>query len=140
MWALRLYPQCPGDIWEDVLDYSVKNMCTDEIAFEEQFAKRIFSIAESSSPIQVDSAFGGLGIYKMNFVLNNPNPYLGSKLKVLPREDGQLNYLKLQICEHVHFHAGIKSQGGEMYIFPKMINGVSSDFSPRPSTFREMIF
>jgi glycosyltransferase involved in cell wall biosynthesis len=140
MWALRLPSQCPGDIWEDVLDYVIKYKCTDEVAFAETFGKRIFSIEESLEPIKVDSAFGGFGIYKMKYVLNNPNPYLGSKTKIVPLDDGNSCYAKWQICEHVHFHAGIKSQGGEMFIYPKLINGVNSGMRFPPSAFRGMLF
>jgi len=140
MWALRYPSQCPGDIWEDVLDYVVKHKCSDEVAYNETFAKRIFSIEESLEAIKVDSAFGGFGIYKMEYILNNPNPYLGSKTKIVPLDDGTSCYARLQICEHVHFHDGIRSQGGEMFIYPKLINGVNSGVNVSPSTFRELLF
>lgn len=140
MWTLRHSHMCPGDIWEEVLDYAIKNQCSDESAFAQTFAKRIFSIEESQDPIKVDSAFGGFGIYKMEYVLNNPNPYLGSKTKIVPLDDGTPSYARWQVCEHVHFHAGIKSQGGEMFIYPKLINGVNSGMSFPPSAFRWMLF
>ncbi len=140
MWALRLRPQCPGDIWEEVLNYVVKNRCSDELAFSEVFKKRIFSIEESSEPIKVDSAFGGLGVYKMKYILNNPNPYLGSKIKIVPGDDGASYYARWQVCEHVHFNAGIKNQGGEMFIYPRLINGVNFGLSFPPSAFRGMLF
>ena len=140
MWALRLPSQCPGDIWEDVLDYVIKYKCSDDIAYAETFAKRVFSIEESLGPIKVDSAFGGFGIYKMEYVLNNPNPYLGSKTKIVPLGDGTPCYARWQVSEHVHFHAGITSQGGEMYIYPKLINGVNSGVRFPPSAFRGMLF
>ena len=140
MWALRHPSQCPGDVWEDVLDYVIRYKCSDEIAYAETFAKRVLSIEESLEPIKVDSAFGGFGIYKMGYVLNNPNPYLGSKTKIVPLDDGTPCYARWQICEHVHFHAGIKSQGGEMFIYPKLINGVNSGLSFSPSAFRGMLF
>ena len=28
MWALRLTPHCPNDVWEDVLNYVIKNKCS----------------------------------------------------------------------------------------------------------------
>lgn len=140
MWALRLTSQCPSDVWEDVLNYVIKHNCSDEVAYAETFAKRVFSIAESLEPIKVDSAFGGLGIYKMEFVLNNPNPYLGYKTKIVPSDNGNLCYAKWQMCEHVHFHAGIKSQGGEMFIYPSLINGINSGVNFPPSAFRGMLF
>ena len=139
MWALRLNPQCPSDIWEDVLNYSLENKCSDEVAFAETFAKRIFSIEESLEPIEVDSAFGGLGIYKMEFILKNQNPYLGSKTKIVLLDDDAIGYSRLQICEHVHFHAGIKNQGGKMFIFPSLINGFNHGLNFTPSGFKGLL-
>jgi glycosyltransferase involved in cell wall biosynthesis len=140
MWALRLTSQCPCDVWEEVLDYAIKYNCSDEVAYSQTFSKRIFSIEESLSPIKVNSAFGGFGIYKMKFILNNPNPYLGSKIKIIPLGNGKPYYARWQVCEHVHFHLGIKNQGGEMYIYPKLINGVNHDRSYPPSAFRMLLF
>jgi hypothetical protein len=76
----------------------------------------------------------------MEYVLNNPNPYLGSKTKIVPLDDGMPCYAKWQMCEHVHFHAGIKSQGGEMFIYPSLINGINYGSTYPPSVFREMLF
>jgi hypothetical protein len=140
MWALRHPVQCPVDPWEEVLDYVVKNKCSDELAFEQTFGKRIFSINDSAEPIKIDSAFGGLGIYKMKYILKNQNSYLGSKTKIIPLDDGGLAYAQLQICEHVNFHAGIKNQGGEMFIYPRLINGANPGLIFPPSTFRQFIF
>lgn len=140
MWALRHPFICPSDIWECVLDYAIEKNCSDEVAFSQTFEKRIITFEESMEPMKVDSAFGGFGMYKMKYVLNNPNPYLGSKTKIVPLDDGTLCYAKWQTCEHVHFHAGIRSQGGEMYIYPSLINGVNFGLSFPPSAFRGMLF
>ena len=118
----------------------MQNKCTDEDAFSKTFAARIFSIKETEGPISVDSAFGGLGIYKMNYVLGNQNPYLGYKMKIITLTPGELNYSRWQVCEHVHFHAGIKSQGGEIFIIPSLINRESSEIIFPPSGFRGMLF
>jgi hypothetical protein len=140
MWALRDSAQFSGDIWEEVLDYVIKNKCSDDIAYREVFEKRIFSISETAMPIKVSSAFGGLGIYKMKYLLGNPNPYLGSKVKIVLLDEGIQYYARWQICEHVHFHAGISNQGGEMYIYPKLINGANDGLSFPPSAFRGLLF
>ena len=142
MWALRHPLKCPSDVWEEVLDCVIKYKYSDAHAFAETFEKKLFSIERSEDPIKVDSAFGGLGIYKMKFVLENPNPYLGYKIKTLYQEDGTLRYAKWQICEHVHFHAGIKSLGGEMFIYPSLINGDShsSGLNFTASAFRGLLF
>ncbi len=140
MWALRHHIQCPADPWEEVLDYVIKYKCSDEIAFNQTFSKRIFQIKESAEPMKVESAFGGLGIYKIDYILKNKNPYLGSKTKIIPSDNGRLIYAQWQVCEHVNFHLGIKNQGGEMYILPKLINGINPGLIFPPSTFREMLF
>jgi glycosyltransferase involved in cell wall biosynthesis len=140
MWALRHSAQCPTDAWEEVLDYIIKHKCSDEVAFNQTFSRRIFHIKESSEPVKVESAFGGLGIYKMDYVLKNKNPYLGSKTKIIPLDSGGLAYAQWQLCEHVNFHAGIKNQGGDMYILPKLINGTNPGLIFPPSTFRQFIF
>jgi glycosyltransferase involved in cell wall biosynthesis len=139
MWALRHPTICPNDVWGEVLNYSTKNECSDDEAYAQTLAQKIFSINEKDEPFQVDSAFGGMGIYKMKYILNNPNPYLGSKTKIISLGESGAGYVKGQICEHVHFHAGIKSQGGEMFILPNLINGENAGVSHHPSTFRGMI-
>jgi len=139
LWALRHSTICPNDVWEEVLNFSNQNKCSDDEAYKHTLAKKIFSLDGLDEPIQVDSAFGGMGIYKMMYVLKNQNPYLGYKIKIIPLGDSGAGYVKYQVCEHVHFNAGIKSQGGEMFIFPKLINGANSGVSHSPSVFRGMI-
>lgn len=140
MWALRSNELCPNDIWEEVLDYAHEYKVTDEEAFAETFAKKILTINPKNKHISVDSAFGGFGIYKMKFINANQNPYIGSKVKILRDESGQPVVLRTQICEHVHFHLGIRACGGEMYIFPSLINGKNFGVTFPPSAFRLMLF
>lgn len=140
MWALRSKKLCSVDVWEEVLDYSHTYKVSDEQAFASTFEKRILRISSNQESIEVDSAFGGLGIYKMKFVLGNQNPYLGSKIKILKNEEGQPHILRTQICEHVHFHQGIRNQLGSLYIFPSLINGVLPNTSFNPSFFRSLLF
>ena len=47
MWALRHSSICPIDIWEDVLDYAIKENCSDLVAFSQTFEKRIITFKES---------------------------------------------------------------------------------------------
>jgi hypothetical protein len=140
LWALRSNALCPVDVWQEVLDYVHVHKVSDEEAFSKTFAKRVLSLENYKDPIEVNSAFGGLGIYKMQFILGNVNPYLGSKIKLLRNDDGQLQVLRTQICEHVHFHDGIRSQLGSLYIFPSLINGILPKVSFNPSFFRSLLF
>ena len=124
IWALRHKELCPGDAWEEVFDYKVSHpQATDEEAFNQTFKKRIHSIPATDKPMEVNSAFGGLGIYRMEYILKNPNPYLGYKIKYTPSPDGTFKISRRQYCEHVHFHEGIRSIGGKLYILPSLING-----------------
>jgi hypothetical protein len=139
MWALRHKVLCPHDPWEEVLDYAVLNNVSDEVAFCETFKKKIFCLEQNLKPIEVDSAFGGLGIYKLAYYLNNPNPYLGSKVKML-KDQNYLQAVRLQICEHVHFNSGIRSQGGLLFINPCLINSVYSAPVYPASAYRSLVF
>jgi len=140
LWALRNKKLCPGDVWEEVLDYSQKNAVSDEEAFSQTYAKRIITIQPDDDPIEVDSAFGGLGIYKLQFILNNENPYLGSKIKITTDQTNKLQISRIQICEHVHFHMGLRKQSASLYIFPSLINVSVTKMHFNPSYFRSLLF
>ena len=136
MWTLRHKTICPVDVWEEILDYKIKNKVTDEIAYECTLKKRKFNLDENNSPLEVDSAFGGFGIYKMDYILKNQKPYIGSKTKKIDKN----NTIKWQVCEHVQFNMGIKDLGGKLYILPYLINGENKGGEFKPSTYRYFIF
>ena len=136
MWTLRHKTICPVDVWEEILDYTIKNKVSDEIAYEYTLKKRKFSLDENNSPLEVDSAFGGFGIYKMDYVLKNQKSYVGSKTKKIDKN----HTIKWQVCEHVQFNMGIKDLGGKLYILPYLINGENKGGEFQPSTFRYFIF
>lgn len=140
MWTLRHEALCPGDVWEEVLDWVHEKKVSDEEAYSHTFAKRVFSLPLSGDLLEVDSAFGGFAIYKLSYVLRNKNPYLGSKLKILKDDAGHLILCRWEICEHVHFNAGIRNLGGRLFIKQDLINADIpwSDFPP--SAFRNFIF
>jgi len=128
VWAFRHKDYCPGDAWEEVMDYKAAHPeVTDEEAFNQTFKNRVHIFSPSQKPFEVDSAFGGLGIYRMNYILKNPNPYLGSKIKSLPSQDGVFKVSRRMICEHVHFNKGIKNLGGKLFVWPSLINSEIRD-------------
>lgn len=141
-WALRHATFCPDDVWYEVLSWAQRNGATDEEAFERTFARRIRSFDQTMAPIEVDSAFGGLGIYCMSYVKNSPNPYLGSRVHVLRNKDGQVVTVRMQQCEHVHFHAGLRHLGGRLFILPRLINGITQlNEQKKPvSVYRSLCF
>jgi hypothetical protein len=139
MWTLRHPVLCPQDIWEEVFDYSFKNDVSDEVAYNETFKRRLFSLSPDASPVEVDSAFGGFGIYKLHYVLKNRNPYLGSKVKVL-QNSAQLKIVRWQVCEHVHLNLGIRNLGGRLFIFPRLVNASTERSYFPPSAWRDYLF
>jgi hypothetical protein len=141
MWALRQNPLCPGDVWEEVVDYSLSHDVPDAVAFHETFEKKMLSFDPSRDPIEVDSAFNGFGIYKMGFVRENRNPYLGYKTKAIVRA-GQSGVVRLQTCEHVHHNLGIRSAGGRLFILPylTLFEGVSGKLPLPVNAWRSLVF
>jgi hypothetical protein len=70
--------------------------------------KKMRFIPSWTRPIEVDSAFGGMAIYKTNTLM--VNDYQGSGAEVCE-------------CEHVVLHRKIHNQGGKIFIFPPLIAG-----------------
>lgn len=111
IWALRHPTWSPDDCWAKVR--SAEARMTREEAVRRHVAKRQIPIAPKTSPILVDSAFGGLGIYRREATLHAA--YVGLTA------DGE------ETCEHVAFNAAVKGDDGELAIFPALLNQ-----APRP--------
>jgi glycosyltransferase involved in cell wall biosynthesis len=135
LWALRHPQLCPFDFWHEVLKKALE-LGTDQEAFDAVYASVPKRIPTDALPIQVDSAFGGLGVYKMNFILGNKARYTGHEYKYFINDE--IIFSKLQTCEHVSFHQGISAQNGLMYILPYLINS-NQDTSFNASAYRTMI-
>lgn len=139
LWALRHPELCPGDIWEELYDYAVAHQVSDEEAFGQTFRKRLFPLPRSAPPLEVDSAFGGLGLYKAASVLRNPRRYGGFKLKRMPYKSGWRE-LGWEVCEHVAFHAGLREQGERLFVLPFLVNTGPKEINPNPSIYQWLIF
>ena len=72
----------------------------------------MIKINSSKKIIPVDSAFGGLAIYRKSNIPDNAK-YIGLSL------NGE------KICEHVSFHNSIRQNQGSIFINPKLIIGPS---------------
>ena len=141
LWPLRHPDWFPVDCWEEVFDAVLAGDLTDQEAFDQTLGKRLFSILPTDQPLPVDSAFGGLGIYKTSFALNNPSPYVGSKVRAFAKGHKLFPFIRWEVCEHVHFNQGLRQLGGELIIMPNLINGTTEGCSlPAPHTFRHFIF
>ena len=130
MWTLRDQKYCKNDFWVEVLQFLINNKNSkDKISksnIEEVkkniIDKKTYSFEKNHPPIQVDSAFGGFGIYKMKYVLQNNRKYEGTQIVDLISKDQKRLKVKYQKCEHVNFNQGFIDQNLELYILPNLIN------------------
>lgn len=122
MWALRHPILCPDDIWLRCETARLHYGLSHQEAYEKNFLNRLFRIPIDIEPFEVESAFGGLGIYKMKCFTETEAVYNGEQLAV--GKAGVNDYLiHYQACEHVSFHRGIRSQTNlRLQIVPFMIN------------------
>ncbi len=106
-WAYRHPKYSPDDGWKSVRNRPSGTSKND--AIETVFRSRQIPWPKDVGKVEVESAFGGLGIYKISSVKGCE--YLGVD------EDG------FQICEHVEFHRQIRKKGYRLFIDAGMING-----------------
>jgi hypothetical protein len=78
---------------------------------------KMITLPSNSEWIEVDSAFGGLAIYRRQAL--EKALYVG-----LDDKGGEL-------CEHVLFHEGLKQQGCRIFINPKLINATYTEYTER---------
>jgi len=105
IYALRHEHWSPGDCWKAFRTAPVERRA--EI-FQTLVCDRQVPIAKTAAPIAVDSAFGGLGLYRLAYTLDATYVGLDS--------DGE------ETCEHVSFNADIRRRGGALHIFPGLRN------------------
>ena len=101
IWALREKNTIMNDIFRDITDINERNNILNNLQYNNPFSKTELT--------EVDSAFGGIAIYKLSSIPNHCE-YNG----LYP--DGE------EKCEHVDFHKCIKENGGKIYINPYFLN------------------
>ncbi len=119
-WALRHPLWSPNDCWEQHAFFR-KYTKFPERAITYSLRSRMLRIPLDSEWIKVESAFGGLAIYKSKL--------LGTSAKYAGKTD-----LSNNVCEHVPFHATLVENGAQIYINPKFVNTRTTDHSRRLST------
>ena len=147
MWTLRDEKYCQNDFWVEVLQniakkINHKNNITSEILAEvkkEYIDSKTFTFDENLPPIPVKSAFGGFGIYKMEYVLKNKRYYEGTQTIDLIFKDNIKAKTKFQKCEHVNFNIGLIDQNLELYILPYLINREYLDVTFPPQAAIKLI-
>ena len=104
LWALRsLDAWMPGDCWE----------CARECGSADCADRRYLHLPPDSSPVEVLSCFGGVGVYKAAFL------------------DGCRYEESVDSCEHVGLHACMRRRNGaRLWIAPKMLAGYSTTVAP----------
>jgi len=112
IWALRQEHWSPDDCWQHKA-YLDQFKVGNRRSFFSAIYSRMINISPSSPRIPVDSAFGGLAIYKTKVIDANAR-YIGTN------PDHQ--FRNGEVSEHVAFHQSIRSKGGKILINPKLIN------------------
>lgn len=117
VWALRHAEWSPDDCWKRVRDRPPE--MSREEAERRYVRTRMVRIPSDADRIEVDSAFGGLGIYEMAWL--DGCAYEGLD------PDGE------QVCEHVALNRCIRAKGGRLFIEPGLINatGLQAHKPPR---------
>ncbi len=147
MWTLRDDKYCQNDFWVETLQNIVKkvgpkdNISSDILAEVKKnfIEKKTFSFDKSLPPLEVDSAFGGFGIYKMKYVHLNKKKYEGTQNIDLIFRDNTKKKIKFQRCEHVNFNFGLKEQNLKLYILPYLINREYLDVTFPPQAAIKLI-
>ena len=106
IWALRHHIWNPIDCYDGekfLLSYGLNEFSSKSASV----LSKMVRIPVTYEPIKVDSAFGGLGIYKKNIF--NEGTYVG------------LDKNENEICEHISFHVDRK-KNYDFYIMPSLIN------------------
>ncbi|MGE4220318.1 MAG: hypothetical protein AB7G39_12805 [Alphaproteobacteria bacterium] len=114
IWALRHETWSPNDCWEQYRFLNRFNGKTERNIWSAVYAKMI-TIPGDHAWIEVDSAFGGLAIYRKSLFQNAE--YEGVS------ENGE------EICEHVSLHSSMRKSGAKMFINPRLINSGYNEHS-----------
>lgn len=110
IWALRHPVWSPTD-WITEYEQLISENMRKSIALKKALYSKMIRIDEESDWIEVESAFGGLGVYKFKAIRG-------------ARYSGKLK--EREICEHISFSQFIRSSGGRIFIVPSLINSNSS--------------
>ena len=107
VWALRHPDWSPNDCW-DQYRFLLRHNIGAEKARSVAVHSRMIRIDPGADWIEVDSAFGGLAIYRRRAL--DVGEYVGVDI------DGR------GICEHLSLHAALRARRRRIFINPKLIN------------------
>jgi hypothetical protein len=112
IWALRHPLWSPNDCFKQY-DFFVAHRVRKRAAFRLAVRSRMIVIGPMDDWIEVDSAFGGLAIYRRQ-VLSGAK-YTG------------LDDTGREICEHVSLNSHLRSSGHRIFINPQLVNANRTD-------------
>jgi hypothetical protein len=114
LWALR-HPQWnPGDCWAQY-QFLERFEPNAERNLDSSVYDRMIRLPEDADWIEVESAFGGLAVYRRG-------------LFDTVRYEG-LDATGTEQCEHVALHAAMRSQGARIFINPGLVNAGLTEHS-----------
>ncbi len=111
VWALRHPVWSPDDCWQAAARL--------EPVFGRRAARRFavrarqMRLPPGAAPVEVESAFGGLAVYRRA-------AFLEGRYRGLDAEGRE-------ICEHVPFHADLRAAGRRIFIVPAMLNATQGE-------------
>jgi hypothetical protein len=123
IWALRHADWSPNDCWAQYRFLNQHGVSHTK-AWSACVGSRMVQIPADSQWIEVDSAFGGLAIYRRNALQHGA--YAGADL------------LGAECCEHVTLHRDLRARGCRIFINPALINGDSRDHTAGRSVEQRM--
>jgi len=142
LWALRHPQRCPVDVWQEVLNLHLQQPHLNDVALLQQaYLPWQFTLNSHGPPEAVDSAFGGLGFYKLHWLQRNRVPYSGLITRWLEQPNQSSKLVRWQVAEHVSFHSGLRQAGATLWIHPALINwntGALPHLRPNPRGWRHL--
>lgn len=126
IWALRHPIWSPGDCWEQFryLNQFAKSSQDSATLLYATVHSKMIVVPQDAEWIEVESAFGGLAIYRRETLLDANYRYIG------------LNKDGIEVVDHASLHSGIIQNGYRIFINPRLINTDftehSIQFKPKP--------
>jgi hypothetical protein len=124
IWCLRHISWSPDDCWKKYADLR-KSGQSHFKASRNAVYSRMVQIKKEAPWIEVDSAYGGLTIYKKQAFISGTHVWQDSE--------------GIETCEIVQYNVSIKSHGYRIFINPKLINGGINEHS-RQSFFYHQFY
>jgi len=122
VWTLRHPVWCPGDCWQEY--QRLLPIVGKRVAKELTVYSRMIHVHRNAAMIEVESAFGGLAVYKREAILEAR--YRGV------RPDGT------EVCEHVALCEQMRAAGHRIFLNPALINAKRTSHSGGKKWFRRL--